>query len=352
MDVYVGLFIFLIILTITSIRHRIKYHSSISNIYIISCGTIILFAAFRSNGFDWQSYENIYNSIRSGHETEGGTFVEYGFELLCWLSPTYKFLIFTVAFLSLTLTFKGVYHFSRFYYPVLGLLVFSSTLLLPTYMGQIRQGLAIGIVSVAIWENYLIHKSKAILLIICACFFHLSAILALLIFLIPKRDFKIKAYIILIVGSVLLYGLSIKLMSNFLSLGQLGIVQKLIIYASTEKEELGISSTILIRIITLFIAVFLNKNRSLEISYITKVYLCGILVYLLFGFIPQLGGRGSLYFSVYEMVLVPYIIFYFRRRKLLFLLSFCTVVALSVFRIISFFSDSHNYQSYIPYLLH
>ncbi len=345
MGIYELLIFILIVLTVVSIRPA---NSKLP--YIMACFIIILFAALRRNGFDWESYENIYVYIKTGHETEGETFVEYGFELLCWLSPSYKFLIFIIAVLSLTLTFKGTYHFSKYYYPVLGLVVFSTTLLLPTYMGQIRQGLAMGIVTLAVWQNYIKQKNIAFLLLICACFFHISAILAFLIFLIPKRDFKIATYIAVILISLMLYGISLQVTAQLLSLSQFGIVQKLIYYAMTENEELGISFTIVVRIVTLLIAVFLNSNRSPEISYITKVYLCGIIVYLIFGFIPQVGGRGSIYFSVYEMVLVPYIIHYFRRRKFICLVSLCLVICLSVFRIISFFADSHNYVSYIPYL--
>lgn len=346
MEIY-GLFIaLLIILTTLSIRPSHQGH-----IYILGCVLIVIFAAFRSNGFDWLSYEGIYNLIRTGHKTEGGTFVEYGFEFLCRISPTYKFLIFGVATISLILTFKGVYYFSKSFYPVLGLLIFSTTLLLPTYMGQIRQGLAIGFISIAVWQNYIHHKKNALIAVVCACCFHFSAILGLLIFFIPKRNFKLRTYFFLIIGSLIFYGVSLSLMSRILAYNQLGVIQKLLFYASTEKYELGLSSTVLIRITTLILAAYLNNNRSDIISYISKIYLCGIMVYLLFGYLPQLGLRGSLYFTVFEMVLVPYILFYFRKEKMIFIIAFCAIVGLSIFRMISFFSDSHNFSSYVPYLL-
>jgi len=333
-------------LTLFSIRrHKVRV------VYLLVALSVICLAAFRGNGFDWDSYNNIYKSIRAGHTTEEDAFVEYGFEFLCRISPSYSFLIFIVAVISLVATFCGTYKFSRHFYPVLGLVIFSTTLLLPTYLGQIRQGIAIGFVTIAVWQNYMNHKKIAFCWIVIACLFHISALLSVLIFLVPKRDFSLKIYFLLLVGALLFYGLSMVLMSKFLTLTQLGIVQKLIFYVTTEKEELGFSSTILIRIATLVITVVLNENRNVEISYIQKIYLLGILIYMLFGFIPQLGGRGALYFSVYEMVLVPYIVYHFRRRHFIFLTAFFAVLGLSIFRIVSFFYDSFNYQSYVPYLL-
>ena len=346
MSPYYCIYSFLFLLTFFSIRPREP-----RIVYLLAVLGIICFAALRGNGFDWDSYHNIYNAIRAGHTTEGNTFVEYGFELLCRISPSYKSLIAFVAIISLVSTFYGTYKFSKRFYPLLGLVIFSTTLLLPTYMGQIRQGISIGFVTIAIWQNYISQRKIALCWIIAACFFHISAFLSILIFFIPKREFSLKIYFLVSVAALLFYGLSMKLMTQFLTLTQLGIVQKLIVYATIEKEELGVSSTILIRIVTLALTVLLNKNKDKEISYIQKIYLLGILIYLLFGFLPQLGGRGSLYFSVYEMVLVPYIVYHFRKRHLICLTSLLAILGLSVFRIVSFFSDSFNYQSYIPYLL-
>lgn len=313
---------------------------------------IICFAAFRGNGYDWESYNDIYNNIKTGGEQSGLTFIEYGYVLLCKISPSYKFLIFLCAIISLSCTFSSVYKFSKSYLPVLGLLIFSSTMLLPTYMGQIRQGLAMGFTCIAVYKNFINEKKKAILWIAIACCFHTSAILASLIFLISAKRYKISYYIIIILGALSLYGVSVAFMTNLMNILQISPIQKLLYYASTEKEELGITSTILIRITTLLIAVILNKNSNKKISYLCNVYFCGILVYLLFGFIPQLAGRGCYYFVIYDMVLVPFIVYHFRNNFLLFLLAYGVVIGLSVFRMVSFFSKDLNIISYIPYMLY
>ena len=347
MHIYILFYTLLIILSYISIRPTKN-----SLIYYFAAALIILVASCRSNGYDWISYEDIYKSLLLGHKTEGGTFIEYGFEVLCMISPTYRILIFLTALISLYFTFKAVYHFSKLYYPVLGLLIFSTTFLLPTFMGQIRQGLAIGFVTCAVWQNYIGNKRNAFLWIVFASFLHLSAILAAIIVVIPKKDFSLRTYILIIIASILFYGISLKLMSQLLTFSQFGFVQKLLIYATSEKEELGISSTILIRIAILLTTVILNRNKDKAISYLSKIYLCGIIIYLLFGFLPQLGGRGALYFSIYEMVLIPNLVYDFRKRHALFLLIFSVIICLTIFRIVNFFSNSFNYSSYIPYNLY
>lgn len=138
-------------------------------------------------------------------------------------------------------------------------------------------------------------------------------------------------------------------MAKFLTLSQLGPAQKLLFYASSEDYELGISSTILIRITTLLLAVFLNIDNKKDISFLCNIYACGIIVYLLFGFIPQLGGRGALYFSVYEMIIIPYIVSQLKQHQFLYFVSYFVIIGLSIIRIVNFFSD--NYNSYVPYIL-
>ena len=312
----------------------------------------ILFAGLRGNGFDWESYEEIYRNISGGGTQSTGTFVEYGFEFLILLSPFYKVLIFFSSVISLSFTFYGVLKFSKNILPLLGLLVFSTTLLLPTYMGQIRQGIAMGFFCMGVYEAYIKEYKKAFYWILTACFFHISAVLGFVIFFIPRKQYSLWIYLIVIGASLALYNVVMMGFANLLGLSSLGVVRKLLFYATTENQEIGINSTILIRIAMLVITLVFNKGRNEMITYLSNVYLCGILVYLLFGFLPQLGIRGALYFSVFEMVLVPFIVYSLRRQSFLYFCAYMCIIGLSFYRLYAFFSSDFYYHSYIPYFLY
>lgn len=347
MQVYIILFLFLSFYSFIGYKGRIK-----SNIYYFAVFILFIFAAFRGNGYDWASYENIYKNIHSGVIQSGATFVEYGFLLLCYISPTYKVLIAMTAGLSIYLTLSGVYKFSCNYFPLLALILFCTTFLLPTYMGQIRQGIAIGLTTWAIYENYINKRKLAITLVILAAFFHVSALLALAIIFIPRKQYSIKMYFILLVTFFVISNFLMPIFSNLLQFRQFGIIQKLIVYAITENEEFGLTSTIIIRILTFLLAVGLNRQREPAISYVCNIYFYGIIIYLLFGFLPQLGGRGALYFVIYEMILVPFIVSKLKNKFILFFLGYFLVLGLSAYRWLSFFSSELNRFSYIPYSLY
>ncbi len=323
-----------------------------SLIYHFIVFLIVLFAGCRGNGYDWLSYQEIYENLQNGGEQSGVSFVEYGFQILCTISPFYKCLIFIAAAISISYTLNNTYYFSKKYFPVLGLLIFCTTVLLSTYMGQIRQGIAIGFICKAIRYNYLGKTKLTIVWIITACFFHISAILSLLIFFLPRKRLSIKTYIVIMLIALIFHTTCMTILESIISHFQVGIVQKLMYYSVYEDFDLGVSSTILIRIVTLILAIYLNKNNDKNITYICNIYLCGILIYLIFGFLPQLGGRGALYFSIYEIVLVPYIVYKLRKRAFVCISTFFIIIGLSILRFYSFFSDPFNYSSYIPYLLY
>lgn len=121
------------------------------NVYWFIAIMLILFAALRGNGYDWDSYYEIYRGVHTGNKREGAEFVEYGFQLLCYVCPYYRILIATVAILSVSLALSAIYNLSSYSrLPLLGLVIFYTTYLFGGHMGQIRQALAGGFVLWAI----------------------------------------------------------------------------------------------------------------------------------------------------------------------------------------------------------
>lgn len=320
-----------------------------SQFYYLGSGLIILLVACRGNGFDWHSYETIYNVFHEGGERRGAEFVEYGFQWLCNLSPSYTFLVFIVGFISVFLTLKGTFPFAKLNLPVLGLLVFSSMYLLPTYMGQIRQGLAIGCVCMAVLYNYKNKKEIVLLWIGIGMLFHMTAVVALVILFTPKKQLKYWVYISTVIASIIGYGICLKLVAGLLGFNDSAAAQKAMVYAQTETESLSYS-TVLLRMVTLSIVLYLNKGKNDKISYISNIYVWGIIIYLIFGFLPQLASRGAYYFAIYDMILLPFIVKSFKNEKVLFLGLYLFIVSLSLYRALVRFQDPFFSHSFIPYI--
>ena len=327
-----------------------RKYSNKKILYFFVAALFVLFVGLRGNGFDWISYEEIYNGIRTGSTTYSGTtFIEYGFRLLIYLSPSYRILILLTSCVSIWMSLSAIYKLSRESIPLLGLLIFFTTFCLPTYMGQIRQGIAIGFVLwsyIYCWEN---NKTKSILFILIGCFFHMSALIAFLIFLPIKRTYKIKIYMLGLVCAYISSKFALILLGMILNATNTSMGDKILYYAQTESFELGISSTILIRILTLFLVLKLNHRENSQITYLTNIYFIGIVLYLIFGFAPQIAGRGTYCFSIMETILVPYLVLKFIKHPILYLGSYFCIVLLSFYRFLTFFGNEYNYQSYVSY---
>ena len=319
-----------------------------AQVYYAGVFVIVLFAGLRSSGFDWDSYLDIYKSTLTDFVQIRTEYVEPLFLLLCKISPTYRILIFLTAAMSISFTLFGLYKFSKDSMPLLSLVIFTTTFMLTTYMGQIRQGCAMGFVIWAAYYHYYGKNKKAALLIAIAALFHLSALLTSALLLVPRKQYQLKRYIPIIASGIVFSSLFATVLAPIMEYSQWVVVQKLLFYSETETGRLGFTSTILIRIITFFIALKLARKEDETIHYVLNLYCFGIVFYLLFGFQPQLGGRGSLYFNIFECVLVPFII-HRLRDKWYYQPAFFAVICLSIYRVYAFFQVPHNYSSYIPY---
>ena len=247
------------------------------------------------------------------------------------------------------MSLSAIYKLSSSSIPLLGLLIFYTTFCLPTYMGQIRQGIAIGFVLwsyIYYWET---NKKKSLFLILIGSLFHMTALIALLIYLPIKKTYKIRTYAIGLVCAYISSKFALILLGMILNITNTSMGDKILYYAQTENIELGISFTILIRILTLFLALKLNNKEDRLITYLTNIYYIGIVLYLVFGFAPQIAGRGTYYFSIMETILVPFLVKKLIKHPVLYLGSYFSIVILSFYRFVMFFVDDHNYLSYVPY---
>ena len=305
---------------------------------------LVLMIGCRATGYDYWSYIYIHKLVQSGKEVE---LVEPGFLFVCSLFPTYRLMFLGMAFLTVAFNVTFLYKKSPLFY--FSLFLLCTTFLFPTFMGQMRQGVALGIMAWAVANIQ--HKKRFFLLLALATCFHVSALLGLLVLFIPKKKRSLKYYLISLFVAFLLGRLTpliVDWVLGLLSTESL-IWQKLFFYTETQDAILGINTAVLIRLVILFLCYWrMDKIEEPSFPFLVNIYHYSILLYMVLGFVPQMAARGSLYFSYYELLLVPFFILSFTRYNRLIVAG--AFILLSVLRFVQFFMDDFNYSEYVPYL--
>ena len=181
---------------------------------------------------------------------------------------------------------------------------------------------------------------------VLACLYHVSALIALLVLFMPKHMCKLKIYVMLFALALI-----VNLTAGPLIMSWFGdltpfIADKLETYSIEEAGmNVGFNRTMLLRII-IFILFYINRNVILQYKYgelFFNLYFVSMLMYMGFGFLPQLAGRGSIYFSYMELLLSGMLVCIPRKG----FIYFCFFLLICVWRQISFFNVWG--QDFIPY---
>ncbi len=340
------LFFYVVILSGTIISLQNIDRKAVTVVFISLAFLFFLLIGFRFCGYDYLSYLEIYESIKGGNDVLG---MEPGFATLCSSSSSFRILIIIVALLTMLLHSLFIYKTSDL--PIFSLFLLSSTLLLPTFMGQCRQGLAIGFVAFAFYyynnKNYYFY----LLFVVLAALFHYSALISLFFLFVPRNIKSSKYYFITIVISIFLSQFFQPLLFKIIDLiPNLAVVERLLFYSENDDVKLGFNTAILIRIFVVSLCFYYRANiKSIFFPLMLNIYHLSIIIYLIIGpIIPQLGGRGALYFSYFDIILIPFVIKAasgYNRYVLIFLFFLLTLL-----RIFQFFHDDFNYECYVPYL--
>lgn len=314
--------------------------------FILFSVLFFLLIGFRSCGYDYFSYFDTYESLKNGNEIFLN--MEPGFITIFTVSPSFRICILIVALFTMILHSVFIYKTSDL--PLFSLFLLSSTLLLPTFMGQMRQGLAIGFVAFAFY--YCNNKKYYLyfLFTLIAAFFHYSALISLIFFFVPRNVKSFNYYYVTIIVSLFVSQLFQPLLFNIINLiPNLVIVEKLLFYSDNDDVKLGFNTAILIRIFVMSLCYYYRANiKSVFFPLMMNIYHLSIIIYLIIGpIIPQLGGRGTLYFAYFDIILIPFIINAASGYRRLLLISLFFL--LTLLRIFQFFHDDFNYESYVPY---
>lgn len=341
-SIVIGLFA---LIEIYSFLNKDDNHSIHSLMFALTTVLAIIFVGFRECGFDYDSYYDIFQDLNTPGWKENADImlIEFGYAWINHILGNFRLVFVFMAFVTILLQFTFIYKYSP--YPFLSLFLLLGAMFYPSLMGQYRQAFAIALVLWAFADRN--NKVRFFFMLAIAVFFHASSLLALIVLFLPERILKTKIYIVLLViGLVLNFTIKSYVVSFSTLLPEL-MSEKVDIYTTVEDFSIGLNITMLLRIF-IFLTFIHYKDKITEHpngSLFINIYFVSLMFYLALGALPQLGGRGSVYFYYLEFILVPMLISNLRGiARPVWLLLF---LALSVWRQIDFFSEWAD--DYIPY---
>lgn len=307
---------------------------------------LICFVGFRDCGFDYENYRYYYDVLHSSFWQNNSEYlmVEKGYALLNYLMPSFRLLYVLFAVLSCTLLSRYLYKNS--YYPMMSHFLLLGVLIYLYFMGQYRQGLAIAIVLPALVCR---SRTRRLMLIILATMVHNSAFIALLSFFVPKNYIKGRYYLMLLMAALVVNIGMTNIFTQYIGIFPEFISQKLEFYSESEEGlRFGLNLAMLLRLTVFFIfylyrhEIEKNEGGTLLFNY----YFLSMLIYLGLGFLPQLSGRGSIYFYISEVILIPMVLYGIPNLKQKAMV-FAFFLLIGTYRQVSFFRTAG--EEFLPY---
>lgn len=343
MSVYNFCFTFIIIGILLHFVCRSKEFDRL--FFVVTILLLFVIASFRGVGYDYESYHEIFLDCQMGR-FDGQ---DLGFAWLSSILPSYRMLLITMA----ALTFVPFYYCTKQLspIPIYTLLIYYTLFFFPSTMGQMRQGMAIFFILTA----YLVrqHRLSCVILIITGLVFHSSALIGLLYFLPLRKKYNITLYLTIFVVAIPIGNYLEPLLGTLVErYGNTLMTYKYNVYYMGETMQgysIGLNTAVLIRCTVFVLSYYMLSGTPCENHQFLNLYFLSIIIYLTFGFIPQIGGRGSVYFSILDLFLIPQMIHVAKTdfKRLTLCLGF---ILLSVLRYIQFFNSESNYDSYVPYI--
>jgi hypothetical protein len=357
--IYTILFIIIIIFSLIEI-----FIVSNSKIYYFITLILILTCGLRYNvGPDYNSYKNIFFLIKNCTNKINIELLFYYTNLVYkHYNNGYIYVFFSIALLSILLKSITIYTYS--YFPILSILFYYTTCYFSGDSGQIRQNLSIAICFFS--TRYILKKQffYFFLFLILAYLFHKTAIMY--IFALPLAKVTLQHIPIFIIISLLFfiliniisYNSIISYLSSIIPC-KLDVIQQYFIYFNSIKYGQPIHFTYG-DVSRFFIIIFclcinsktLKKHKHINIFFI--YYIFSVFVYFFFRSNEIFATRLILYYKIYEIILVPNMIYTYtfnNKYKIIILCIFLLYIILLYIRIwqknismpINFFAHYQNY---------
>lgn len=296
---------FLIILSIASVVELVVYNKRkdlISFFYVLTAISFVAIGGLTDgNGLDWDAYQSISQENLSINDIWNHSQYEPLFLLLYDSFPTFHVFLFAFVCLNFILLSKTIVSNSP--YVIISIFVYVCIYYFLGIMGQLRQALAISII-VFSWPY--MKSKKFIFYVLLASLFHISAIICLLYYCVPNNLFKRSVYLCALLFVCLSFGYFQTLLLTVLEHFSYGKVLQYVLI-----DDGGISIPFFLYKLFVFF-LFLHRIEkcvtNLPKYRIANIYFLSIILYLILSFSSSIGGRTILYFSIFEILIIPFII--------------------------------------------
>ncbi|RSL29766.1 EpsG family protein [Salibacterium salarium] len=321
--------VLLIIIVVTTFIATTKEYYNIRNyILIFNSSLLICFAGFRKMGFDYYSYKDIYERIPGLLELFANPKSIFNFEFnVEWiyvltnsffssLGLSFEVFIFFIALLSVSLIAVSYKKLTNLY--LWALVIYFARFFFLREMGQVRQGIAAGIVLLSI--QFIIKKQfyKFLCTIIIASGFHSVALAAIPIYFIYHFNFNRCTILFSTILSIALGYIGVFTM--FVETFQTILPSPIVRYTFSDSYgySLGIfNPTALVQfIILIMMLVFKNKlkNKMMHYPIILNFYWVSTVVLFLFNDSAVIAARTSNVFTTVEPIIIVSFIYLVKNK--------------------------------------
>lgn len=288
---------------------------------------LILFAGLRGEmvGVDYSNYNEIYTVIRSS-----GIFsiaAEPTFVLLSILLPSLRLLMIIFAAISISIKFKALSEITPFV--LLSVSVWFANYFMIQEMNQVRAAAAISILLYGVRFIMREELLKFSLVVIGAALFHYSALVFFPLYFINKSKIEIiYSFLIPVAYALHLAGIGLIELMTYLPIPvlQAKLDAYNYLYSMGLYTDISLySPVIFFRIIIIYVLIsnwktIQNKNKYFII--LLKSSILSIVLLVLFSGLPAISIRISEIFASTEIILLPFLLYVYKPRKIILLLVF------------------------------
>jgi len=305
---------------------------------------LLLLAGLRHEvGTDWYNYVDFYNGVVPSSIELGYKYVNDIFKSL-----EIHYNIFLIFLNSISLTLFLLFLRKNTPLLIIGFLIYFSDLFLYLNLSGIRQAIALSLTSFSI--NYIIRKDflKFLLIVIIASSFHLTALLFIIAYFLPKNRIDkssiLKLSLFAIIGIVFM-----EIILEFLI--NTGI-KNAEFYILFDEKPTNLNNLFLIgvakRLVPIFLLVLFGYKwiRTQNSTLFINLYLVGLIIYILtYKISPNIGVRLSAYFTITELIIIPNIL-YVLRDKINRILVLSIIIGITFYKLYGYsVSETYVYKT-------
>jgi len=309
MSVYVVIFLILAALAAVEIATE---SPALRRVFPLVVAALVLFAGLRGRGvgFDYENYHYIFDDAARGHEV----MIEPAFRLLAALVGRvggFELFVFVVAALAAGVKGWFIGRWSPYLYT--GLLVYFCTAMVSNDMGQIRYGLAVALCLVAFDRAVRGRVAWGWVWALAAVTFHYSALLVLPALLIVGRR---------IPGWVMAAAVACAAAFYFVSINDVLIFAARFIPVPYVQEKvgfytaavgsfgtaMGLNLSVVMRLTILALVWWYRREIAGDVPVargLLNLYFYGVVLYMVLNSNAEFATRGTGYFRILEVVLLP-----------------------------------------------